>query len=55
MSALEKKFNDGVALGEAKANIAIVRKMLSEKLDVGLIQKCTGLSIQQIENLKSQI
>ena len=58
-STLEKKFNDGIAEGEAKGkaenSIAIAKKMLSEQLEISLIHKCTDLPLQQIESLKSQI
>ena len=47
---------DGMAEGEAKGkkerNIEIAQNMLKENVNLELISKVTGLSLEEIENLK---
>ena len=42
---------EGIAEGEAKANKATAKKMKEENIDVLLIAKISGLSIEEIEKL----
>ena len=47
---------EGMVLGEEKGvsrrNIEIAKNMLKNKIDIKMISSCTGLSIEEIENLK---
>ena len=47
---------EGMVLGEkkgvSKRNIEIAKNMLKNEIDIKMISSCTGLSIEEIENLK---
>ena len=40
--------------GAEQRNIAIAKSMLEEKMDLNLISKITGLSVEQIKNIVSE-
>lgn len=43
---------DGIAEGEAKCKTEIAKNMLKENVNIELISKVTGLSLEEIEKLK---
>ena len=43
---------DGIAEGEAKGKTEIAKNMLKENVNIELISKVTGLSLEEIEKLK---
>ena len=43
---------DGKAEGKNERNIEIAQNMLKENINIELISKVTGLSLEEIENLK---
>ncbi|HEY4712828.1 MAG TPA: hypothetical protein VIH30_01085, partial [Aquirhabdus sp.] len=51
-TAAEKREAKGRAEGERVKALAIAKQMLAEGLAIGMIQKFTGLSVEQIEALK---
>ena len=51
---IEKGRKEGTLNGALKKQKELVEKMLSEKLDLLLIQKITGLSIDELKKLKKQ-
>ena len=48
----EKGLQEGKLLGKEEQNIEIAKNMLKNKIDIKMISSCTGLSIEEIENLK---
>ena len=44
---------EGLAEGELSKSLDVARQMKAEGLPVEMIARCTGLSIEQIEDLKS--
>ena len=51
---IEKGRKEGTLNGALKKQKELVEKMLSEKLDLLLIKKITGLSIDELKKLKKQ-
>ena len=55
-ASIEYAQNEGYRQGEAKGkverNIEIAKNMLKENINIELISKVTGLSLEEIENLK---
>ena len=47
--------SEGKELGINESKIEIAKNMLSKNLDLIIIAECTNLSIEEVENLKSQI
>lgn len=45
-------YEKGISQGEKNKEIEMARNMLKEKMDVSLISKITGLSKEEIENIK---
>ena len=43
---------EGLAQGEEKASLSIARKMKSQHIAVSVIASCTGLTPEEIENIK---
>ena len=43
---------DGIAEGKAKGKTEIAKNMLKENVNIELISKVTGLSLEEIEKLK---
>ena len=48
----EQGTTQGIAQGTNQRNIEIVKKMLNENIDITMIEKITGLSNDEINNLK---
>lgn len=44
--------NDGIIKGEKSKQLEIAKNLLSENIDINIISKSTGLSIEEINNLK---
>ena len=51
-ASIEYAQNEGYRQGEAERNIEIAKNMLKENINIELISKVTGLSLEEIENLK---
>lgn len=49
--AEEKGINKGIAKGREQANLEIAQKMINEKVDIHVVSKVTGLSINEIKKL----
>ena len=49
--AEEKGINKGITKGREQANLEIAQKMINEKVDIHLVSKVTGLSINEIKKL----
>ena len=49
--AKKYEFEQGKAEGKVEGKIEIARKMLEEKIDISIIEKCTGLTKEEIEKL----
>ena len=49
---LNDGFNDGLKQGTSNRNIEIVKIMLREKMNADTISKITGLSVDEINDLK---
>ena len=50
--ALEKAEERGKQTGINERNIEIAKNMLKKNSDVSFISECTGLSIEEINNIK---
>ena len=50
--SFDKGVNQGITQGIKKANIDNAKKMIIEKVDINIISKVTGLSIDEINKLK---
>ena len=50
--AREKGMAAGIAKGKKESILETARNMLKKKLDINLIAECTGLSKEEISNLK---
>ena len=50
--SFEKGVNQGITQGINKANVDNAKKMIIEKVDINIISKVTGLSIDEINKLK---
>ena len=48
----EIAFNDGLEQGKQENKIEIARNLLNENMDLNLISKVTGLTIDEIKNLE---
>lgn len=44
--------NEGLAEGERKANVETAKNLLAEGLDIGIIERSTGLSNEEIRKLQ---
>ena len=51
-SGIEVGREEGYAQGIRENNITIAKKMLEQKLDIDIIIKTTGLTKEEVENLK---
>ena len=51
-SALEKALSDGIEKGEKKRSLEIAKNLLALNVDVEIISKSSGLSIEEIEKLR---
>jgi len=51
-SYIQKGYDQGIEQGIKQKNIEITKKMLQENTDINFISKITGLSIEEINNLK---
>ena len=49
--AEEKGINKVITKGREQANLEIAQKMINEKVDIHLVSKVTGLSINEIKKL----
>ena len=49
--AEERGMNRGINQGIEKANLEMAKKMIAEKVDINIISKVTGLTIQEINSL----
>lgn len=49
----KKKYQDGVVKGREEEKLAIAKNLISQNIDVQVISSSTGLSITEIEKLKS--
>ena len=47
-------YSNGLEQGVEKEKIAIAKKMLEQKVDIELIKTCTGLTEEEISNLKEE-
>lgn len=52
MAIRDSGYNDGFAEGKKETKTEYIRKMLEEKIDINLISKITGLSIDELKNIK---
>ena len=50
--ATEIGLERGITLGREKNNLDVAKKMLEEKIDISMISKITGLSEEEINELK---
>ena len=48
---IEKGIEQGIEQGSKERNIEIAKEMIKEKLSLDVISKCTGLSIEEINNI----
>ncbi len=51
LSYMQQSYDEGLEKGAEQINIAIAKSMLEEKMDLNLISKITGLSVEQIKKL----
>ena len=51
-AGFDKGLKSGIERGETQKAREIARKMKEENIDIEIISKVTGLSIEKIENLK---
>ena len=52
MSEMKQKgLEAGIAQGEKRTNLKIIRKMLEKKMDINLISELTGLTKEEIKSL----
>jgi len=51
-SIKDEGYENGKQDGKIERNIEIAKNLLSENIDINIISKLTGLSINQINNLK---
>ena len=49
---IEQGIEQGIKQGFSSRNIEIAKNMIDSKIDLNIISKCTGLSKEEIENLK---
>ena len=49
---LKQGLKEGMEKGEQKKQIEIAKKMLSKDSNIDFISECTGLSVEEIDNLK---
>ena len=49
---IEQGIEQGIKQGINSRNIEIAKNMIDSKIELNIISKCTGLSIEEIENLK---
>ena len=49
--AKEKGIETGKKMGIDERNLEIAKNMLKKKLDINTISECTGLSLEEIQNL----
>ena len=49
--AREKGIETGKKIGIDKRNLEIAKNLLKENIDINTISKCTGLSLEEIQNL----
>ena len=49
--AKEKGIETGKKIGIDERNLEIAKNMLKKKLDINTISECTGLSLEEIQNL----
>ena len=52
-SLVDDSFDKGVTQGINKANVDNAKKMIIEKVDINIISKVTGLSIDEINKIKT--
>ena len=53
MSSLKKEgYEGGYSAGKQQEKIEIAKKMLSKNTNIDFIVECTGLTIEEINNLK---
>ncbi len=43
----------GIEIGKAERNVAIAKKLLSQNIDIDIISSATGLSVDELEELKT--
>ena len=52
ITELEEARENGIEIGTKRSILETARNMLKKKLDINLIAECTGLSKEEISNLK---
>ena len=52
ITELEEPREKGIEIGTKRSILETARNMLKKKLDINLIAECTGLSKEEISNLK---
>ena len=52
ITELEEAREKGIEIGTKRSILETARNMLKKKLDINLIAECTGLSKEEISNLK---
>lgn len=52
MALKDEGWRDGKLEGEKNKQIEIAKSMLKEKIEIEMISKCVGLSIDEIEKLQ---
>ena len=51
--ARQAGLEEGLAEGERNAKLETARKLLEENIPIETIAKCTGLSLDEVNNLKN--
>ena len=52
ITELEEARENGIEIGTKRSILETAKNMLKKKLDINLIAECTGLSKEEISNLK---
>jgi len=55
VSSLDYKYDEGLAAGERKNQIAIAENMLQERLPLKVIVKVTALSLEEVKKIQASI
>ena len=48
-----KGVEEGIKLGESRANLRSAKAMLAEGFDIALISRLTGLSLEEVEAIRA--
>jgi predicted transposase/invertase (TIGR01784 family) len=53
-SAMDFKWDDGFAKGEAKRNLEVARRLLSQGVDPTIVASATNLDLETLKDLQAQ-